>query len=64
MFANTATLELKEEILPQCEALFDFGISKISGMTIGDAEKMRKFIRSNTPGTPYVFGTPFMMRKK
>ena len=50
--------------VPQCEALFDFGISKISGMTIGDAEKMREFIRSDTPGTPYVFGTPFMMRKK
>ena len=49
--------------VPMCPDLLDFGFDRLSGMVISDTEKMREHIKGGLHGSPYYFGTPFMIKK-
>ena len=49
--------------VPKSKILFDFGLDRIAGMSVADTEKMREHIKNEIAGTPYVYGTPFMISK-
>ena len=49
---------------PMCPELLDFGIDRIAGLVITDAEGMKEKIRKEIPGPPYPFGNPFLLSKE
>lgn len=49
--------------VPQCPDLLDCGIDRLAGMSVTDPALMLEFIFNDTPGTPFVFGTPFLIKK-
>ena len=65
-------LELSEKAIkiivgpsvPKCPELLDFGFDRLSGMVVSDTDKMRQHIKEDLPGSPYYFGTPFMIKKR
>lgn len=49
--------------VPKCPALLDFGIHRIAGMSVSDPEAMFSHVRNSVPGTPYIYGTPFLISR-
>jgi len=49
--------------VPMCPALLDFGLDRVAGMVVRDREEMYRHSISNTPGSPYSMGIPFLLSK-
>lgn len=49
--------------VPQCTALLDFGIDRISGLIIQNLPGIRKHVINDLPGSPFSYGVPFMISK-
>lgn len=49
--------------VPMCPALLDFGIDRIAGMVVDDRETLRRRVETNSPGSPYFTGRPFLITK-
>lgn len=49
--------------VPMCPALLDFGIDRLSGMAISDIDGMRQCVLNDVGGSPYRYGTPFLIKK-
>ena len=46
---------------PMCPELLNFGIDRIAGLVITDADGMKAKIRHNISGPPYPLGQPFLL---
>lgn len=46
---------------PMCPNLLNFGIDRIAGLVVTDAEGMKEKIRQEIPGPPYPLGKPFLL---
>ena len=46
---------------PMCPQLLNFGIDRIAGLVVTDAEGMKEKIREEIPGPPYPLGKPFLL---
>ena len=49
---------------PMCPELLNFGIDRIAGLVITDAEGMKDKIRREISGPPYPMGNPFLLTKE
>ena len=49
--------------VPKCSALLDFGIDRLAGMSVRDAELLTSHIKNDKDGTPYIYGNPFLIKK-
>ena len=49
---------------PMCPDLLNFGIDRIAGLVITDAEGMKDKIRREISGPPYPMGKPFLLSKE
>ena len=49
---------------PMCPQLLDFGIDRIAGLVITNAEGMKDKIRREISGPPYPMGKPFLLSKE
>ena len=49
---------------PMCPDLLEFGIGRIAGLVITDAEGMKDKIRREISGPPYPMGKPFLLAKE
>ena len=49
---------------PMCPELLKFGIDRIAGLVITDAEGMKDKIRREISGPPYPMGKPFLLTKE
>ena len=49
--------------VPMCPELLDFGIDRIAGLVVDDRETLHRRVMTNTPGTPYFTGRPFLIVK-
>lgn len=64
MCRDDAYVMLTGPSVPQCPGLLDYGIDRLAGMSVTNPELMMEFIETDKPGTPFVFGTPFLIKKK
>lgn len=47
-----------------CDALLEFGIDRIAGLTITNFAGMENKIRRDFAGSPYPMGKPFLLRRE
>lgn len=49
--------------VPMCPELLSLGIDRLAGMVVNDREAMSEHALSCRGGSPYSFGTPFLLRR-
>lgn len=49
--------------VPMCPELLEFGIDRLAGLVVTDSTGMRKQTQDNIPGSPYSFGSPFLLKR-
>lgn len=49
--------------VPMCPALLDFGIDRLAGMVVSNRDAMRNKALDSVPGSPYPFGTSFLLKR-
>ena len=58
-----ATTILTGPTVPMCPALLDFGIDRLAGLVVTDADGLEDRIISDRPGNPYGCGKSFLLKK-
>ena len=49
--------------VPLCPALLDFGIDRLAGMVVHDADGLREHVVRGQRGNPYAYAYPFVLSK-
>jgi uncharacterized protein (DUF4213/DUF364 family) len=49
--------------VPMCPALLEFGIDRLAGVVVENPEEMKEYVRTEGSGTPYQYGTSFLLEK-
>ena len=47
--------------VPLCPSLLNWGIDRIAGLVLTDREGMAQAVAENLPGSPMIYGKPFML---
>lgn len=47
--------------VPMCPELLGLGIQRLAGMVVSDPQMAREHVAQSRPGSPYPFGTPFLL---
>lgn len=50
--------------VPMCPALLQFGIDRLAGLVLTDLPGIRAHVRNHVPGSPYPYGTPFLLERR
>lgn len=49
--------------VPMCQELLEYGIDRLAGLVVSDINGMIMQTKENVPGSPYRFGSPFLLKR-
>lgn len=49
--------------VPMCPELLEFGLDRLAGLVVSDVDGMITHTKRNIPGSPYRFGSPFLLKR-